>query len=109
MNVLFSLCISCITEEDYQTEYPIGIFRNIEDVNSVAKRLMSDSGRFSKPDCEANISEIEIIGESDTVECVYRFYGQNISSSEGDIIESPCYTDKSTAIQKIHYIKRSSR
>ena len=53
-------------------------------------------------------AEVEVVGESDSVECVYRFYGQNIDSSvEGDIIESPCYLEKSTAIQELMKAKRN--
>ena len=50
---------------------------------------------------------MEIVGESANAECVYRFYGQNIDSSlEGDIIESPCYLDKLTAINELMNAKR---
>lgn len=107
MNVLLSLCISCISEENYRTEYPIGLFKTAEDVEAVIKRLMSEGGKFSEPNCEVQISKVEIVGEGFDIECVYRFYGQNINLSikEG-IIESPCYIDKSTAIQELMKAKK---
>lgn len=107
MKVLFSLDINCIEEENYWAEYHIGLFKSTDDIDAVLKRLMHEGGKFSKPGCEARISEVEIIGESANVECVYRFYGQNIDSSfEGDIIESPCYLDKLTAIKELMNAKR---
>ena len=108
MRVLFSLCISCITEENYWAEYFIGLFQSVEDANAARKRLMSDCGQFSKPDCKSRISEIELIGDA-VVEQVYRFYGQNIDSSfEGDIVESSCYVDKSTAIEELMKAKKQT-
>lgn len=105
--MLFSLCISCITEENYWTEYPIGLFKSTEDIDAVIKRLMSEGGKFSGPDCKAKISEVKMVGELLDQEYVYRFYGQNIDSSlEGDMIESPCYIDKSTAIKELMKAKK---
>ncbi len=107
MRALFSLCISCITEENYWAEYHIGLFKSIEDVEAIIKRLMSDNGKFSKPDCKARISEVEIVGDCDNIECVYRFYGAAFdSSSEKDIVESPCYVYKSTAIEEFIKAKK---
>ena len=109
MNVLFSLSISCITAENYWAEYPIGFFATAEEIDVVVKRLMSNNGKFSKDNCKVRIEEIKVIGERDSVECVYRFYGQNIDSSvEGDIIESPCYVEKMTAVQELMQAKRNT-
>ena len=58
---------------------------------------------------EHEIEEVEVVGESDNVECIYRFYGQDIDSSvEEDIVESPCYVEKSTAIQELMKAKRNT-
>ena len=109
MNVLFHLCIGRITEENYWAEYSIGLFNSNEEVGNVIKRLMSDGGPFSEPNCEARISEIEVVGEGVNMECVHRFYGQNIDSSlEGDLIESAYYADKSTAIQELMNAKKNT-
>lgn len=105
MNVLFSLEISCIEEENhknYWAVYPIGLFRSAEEVDAVIKRLVTDGGKFSEPDCEARISKVEVVGDGVIPECVYRFWGQNIDGAiEGDTIESPCYVDKSIAIEAL--------
>ena len=107
MKILFGLSIICFTGENYRAEYPIGLFKSACDVDAVIKRLMSDGGRFSETDCESRIIEVEVVGEDVDVECVYRFYGQNIDAShEGDVIESPCYIDKSTAIQELMNAKK---
>ena len=47
MNVLFSLDISFIEEENYWAEYHIGLFKSTDDIDTVLKRLMNDDGRFS--------------------------------------------------------------
>lgn len=101
MNCLFNLCFSCITKENYWAEYPIGLFKTKEDVNAVINALTKDGGRFSNIDCKTRISKIEVIGENTDYDRVYRFYGQNIDSSDEDIVESPCYIDKSAAIQEL--------
>ncbi len=109
MNVLFSLCISRITEENYRAEYPIGLFRSAEDADKTAKRLMRDGGRLSTPDCRATVTTVEVVGKNTDTDCVYRFYGQNVdASADGDIIESPCYTDKQTAIAELMKAKQST-
>lgn len=109
MRVLFSLCIGCITEENYWAEYLIGLFQSVEDADAARKRLMIDCGQFSKSDCKARIYEVELIGDADVIEQVYRFYGQNIDSSlEGNIVESPCYVDKSTAIEELMKAKKQT-
>ncbi len=109
MNFLFRLSISCITSENYWTEYPIGLFATAEEIDVVVKRLMRNNGSFSGSHCEVRIEEVAVVGERDNVECVYRFYGQNIDSSvEGDIIESPCYVEKLTAIQEMMQAKRNT-
>lgn len=109
MNVLFNLCISCLTPENYWTEYPIGLFKSVEEVDAVIKRLISGGGKFSEPDCKVEILEVEVVGECKNTEYVYRFYGQNIDSPfEGEIIESLCYIDKSTAIQELVKAKKST-
>ncbi|MBR3594030.1 MAG: hypothetical protein IKL44_05065 [Clostridia bacterium] len=102
MDTLLSLFISCVTPENYRAEYFIGLFTSSEEIDVVVKKLISSNGKFSEPNCNVRIEEVEVVGESDSVECVYRFYGQNIDSSVGgDIIESPCYVEKSTAIQEL--------
>lgn len=107
MGALFNLRISCTAEENYWAEYDIGLFKTIEGLNIVRNRLMNKEGRFSNPDCKARISEIDVVGEGDDYTCVYRFWGQNTDSSfVGDIIESPCYIDKSTAIQELMKAKK---
>ena len=107
MNVLYDLHISHMVEEfgrEYWAEPHVGTFMTKEDAIAVMKRVMSEGGPFSEPDCQARIQEVEVIGEIQNIECVYRFYGMNIDSSlEQDIIESPYYVDKPTAIQE--YIK----
>lgn len=107
MRVLFSLYISCITEENYWAEYLIGLFQSAKDAEVEKKRLMGKGSLFSKPNCKARICEIELIGELTVIEQVYRFYGQNLDSScEGDIVESACYTDKSEAIEALIKAKK---
>ena len=109
MDTLLSLSISCVTPENYWAEHFIGFFTSAEEIDVVVKKLISNNGNFSEPDCKARINEVQVVGESDSVECVYRFYGQNIGSSvEGDIIESPCYLEKSTAIQELMKAKRNT-
>ena len=109
MDALLSLSISCVTPENYWAEYFIGFFTSAEEIDVVAKKLISSNGNFSEPDCKVRIEEVEVVGESDSVECVYRFYGQNIDSSvEEDIVESPCYVEKSTAIQELMKAKRNT-
>ena len=109
MKVLLELSISYITEENYWVEHPIGLFQSTEAIEEVMKKIMSRSGRFSEHNCEVRISEIEVIGEIDNAECVYRFYGQNIDfSSDEDIIESRCYVDKQTAIQDLLKAKQDT-
>ena len=109
MDNLFELSISCITEENYWIEYSIGIFKSTEDIDTVIKRLMSKDGKFFDSDCEVHISEIEVIGEGVDIESVYRFWGQNRDKSfEGDIVESPCYIDKRTAIQELLKTKKNT-
>ena len=109
MDVLLSLSISCVTPENYWAEYPIGFFASAEEIDVVVKRLMSGSGKFTESHCKVRIEEVEVVGENDITECVYRFYGQNIDSSvEGDIIESPCYLEKSTAIQELMKAKSNT-
>ena len=107
MNVLYDLHISRMVEEcgrEYWAEPHVGIFMTKEDAIAVMKRVMSEGGPFSEPDCQARIQEVEVIGDIQNIECVYRFYGMNIDSSlDQDIIESPYYVDKPTAIQE--YIK----
>lgn len=108
MNLL-SLCISSITPNNYEKEYFIGLFKSADEVNEVIKRLSGENGKFSEPNYKAKIQEIEVIGESDNIERVYSFYGQNIDSSlDSDIIESPYYTDKSTAIQELIKAKKNT-
>ena len=107
MNVLYDLHISHMVEEcgrEYWAEPHVGTFMTKEDAIAVMKRVMSEGGPFSEPDCQARIQEVEVIGDIQNIECVYRFYGMNIDSSlDQDIIESPYYVDKPTAIQE--YIK----
>ena len=107
MNVLYDLHISHMVEEcgrEYWAEPHVGTFMTKEDAIAVMKRVMSQGGPFSEPDCQARIQEVEVIGDLKDIEYVYRFYGMNIDSSlEGDIIEGPYYVDKPTAIQE--YIK----
>lgn len=107
MKVLYNLCISCLTEENYWAEYPIGLFKSTDDVDVIIKKIMSAGGKFSQSNCKPRISEVEVVGESVDIDCVYRFYGQNIDSSlKGEIIESPCYIDKSTAIHELMNAKK---
>ena len=109
MAVLFSVSISCITPENYWAEYPVGFFASVDEIDVIVKRLMSSRGKFSESHCIVRIEEVEVVGESDGIECVYRFYGQNIDSSvDGDIIESPCYSEKSTAIRELMKSKRNT-
>ena len=109
MNTLLSLSISCITPENYWAEHFVGFFTSAEEIDVVVKKLISSNGNFSDSDCKVKIDEIQVVGESDSVECVYRFYGQNIGSSvEGDIIESPCYVEKSIAIQELMKAKKNT-
>ena len=107
MNVLYDLHISHMVEEcgrEYWAEPHVGTFMTKEDAIAVMKRVMSEGGPFSEPDCQARIQEVEVIGDIQNIECVYRFYGMNIDSSlDQDIIESPYYVGKPTAIQE--YIK----
>ena len=109
MDALLSLSISCVTPENYWVEYLIGFFTSAEEIDVVVKKIISSSGNFSEPGCKVKIEEVEVVGESDRVECVYRFYGQNVDPLvEGDIIESPCYVEKSTAIQEMMKAKRNT-
>ena len=109
MAVLLRLSISCVTPENYWAEYPVGFFTSLEEIEVVVKRLTSSNRNFSESRCEVRIEEVEVVGESDNIECVYRFYGQNIDSSvEGDIIESACYSEKSTAIKELITAKRNT-
>ncbi len=109
MDFLLSLYISCITPENYLAEYHIGLFTSTEEVDTVIKRLTSDGGKFFKSHCKARIEKIKVVGENQNIECVYRFYGQNIdSSADGDIIESPCFVDKSVAVEELMKAKRET-
>ena len=109
MDTLLSLSISCVTPENYWAEYFVGFFTSAEEIDVAAKKLISSNGNFSGSDCEVRIEEVEVVGGSDSAECVYRFYGQNIDPSvEGDIIESPCYVEKSTAIQELMKAKKNT-
>ena len=102
MSVLFSLDISCVTEENIWAEYHIGLFQSTTEVDIVKNRLMTDGGKFSKPDCKARVSEVKVVGDDVDIEYVYRFWGQNIDSDIDEcIIESACYIDKSTAIKDL--------
>lgn len=109
MNYLFSLYISFITPENIWTEYPIGIFTSTREIYEIIERLTNDGGKFSDPRCKTRIEKIDVVGESENIECVYRFYGQNTDSSvAGDIIESPCFVDKSVAIDELMKAKRET-
>ena len=69
---------------------------------------MSDNGTFSESSCDIRIEEIEVVGESNNIECVYRFYGYSIDSSSEEDIESPCYAEKSVAIQELVKAKKNT-
>lgn len=109
MDFLLSLNISCITSENYWVEYPIGLYTSAQEIDMVIKRLTSDGGKFSESHCKTKIEKIKVVGECKNVECVYRFYGQNIdSSAAGDIIESPCFVDKLVAIEELMKAKKET-
>ena len=109
MDRFLRLSISCVTPENYWEEHLIGFFTSTEEIDAVVKRLTSNGGSFSESSCKVRIEEVDVVGEDDRVECVYCFFGQNIDSSfEGDIIESPCYVEKSMAIQELMKAKRNT-
>lgn len=108
MNYLFDLYIS-LTEEEcgkkYWTEHHIGTFTTKEKAIMVMKTVMSEGHPFSKPDCEPRIQEVELVGKFTNHDSVYRFSGYN---TEGDMIRSPYYTDKPTAIQEFLKAKKNT-
>ena len=108
MNILYDLFISLIEEEcgkEYWTEHLVGTFKTKEEAITVMKEAMSEGRPFSKPECESRIQEVELIGEIIDGNSVYRFFGYN---HKGDMIESPYYTDKDTAIQAFLKEKKST-
>lgn len=112
MSFLFDLYISHIEEEDsreYEAYYHIGTFRTKEDADVAKKTVMSNGGLFSEPNCNSSIQNVEVIGGTGNIDCVYRFWGQNFDPSlEGDRIDSPYYTDKPTAIQEFINAKKNT-
>ena len=66
MDTLLSLSISCVTPENYWAEYFIGFFTSAEEIDVVAKKLISSNGNFSEHDCKVRIEEVEVVGESDS-------------------------------------------
>lgn len=109
MDFLLSLYISCVTQENYWVEYPIGLFTSAQEVDMVIKRLASDGGKFSESHCKTRIEKIKVVGECKNAKCVYRFYGQNNDlSAVGDIIESPCFVDKLVAVEELMKAKKET-
>ena len=73
------------------------------------RKSESDGGKFSESHCKTKFEKIKVVGECKNVECVYRFYGQNIDSSAADdIIESPCFVDKLVAIEELMKAKKET-
>ena len=108
MNFLFDLYISLTQEEcgrEYWTEHHVGTFLTKEDAVAEKQRVISEGHPFSKPDCEARIQEVELVGEFSDIDSVYRFSGYTM---EGDLIRSPYYADKLTAIQEFLNAKKKT-
>lgn len=99
MTFLYDLYISLTEEEcgrEYWTERLIGTFKTKEEAITAMKEATSEGRPFSKPECESRIEEVELVGEIIDGNSAYRFYGYN---KDGDIIKSPYYAEKDTAIQ----------
>jgi 5-methylcytosine-specific restriction endonuclease McrBC regulatory subunit McrC len=99
MNLLYDLYISLTEEEcgkEYRTEHLVGTFKTKEEAITAMKEAIIKGLPFFKPECESRIQEVEVIGETIDDNSVCRFFGY---TQEGDLIESPYYTEKDTAIQ----------
>ena len=101
MNYLFDLYIYLIENEcgrHYEAYYHIGTFRTKDEADAAAKTLMSNGGRFSADECKAKVQEVELVGNTENIDCVYRFYGQSFDPDlENDAVFSPYYADRSAA------------
>lgn len=108
MNILYDLYISITEEEcgkEYWTEHLIGTFKTKEEAITAMKEAMSEGRPFSILECEPRIHEVELIGEIMDGNSVYRFLGYN---QEGEMIESPYYAEKDTAIQAFLMKKKNT-
>ena len=91
--------------KEYWTEHLIGTFKTKEKAITAMKDAMSEGQLFSKPECEPRIDEVELIGDIKDGDSIYRFWGYN---QERDMIKSPYYAEKDTAIQAFMMEKKNT-
>ncbi len=99
MNKLFCLTFYTQPNDDYREGFHIGLFSSREEAVAVELHYRKEVTGFKDYDCDAEITEVPIIGSCNTGFDVYRFEGWNRNEDfdEVDIIESNCYFDQSQA------------
>lgn len=108
MKKLYCLKFYTQPNDDYREGFFIGLFWTYDKAKEVELLYRKEVPGFKDYDCEAEITEVPIIGEATQITCVYRFQGwnENEDFDEVDIIESDCYVDYVTAEKQYYEAKR---
>jgi len=87
-------CLTFYTQPNgtYRDGFHIGLFRTYTEAKNVEKRYQVEITGFKDYECDAEITEVPIIGNITDMLCVYRYVGwnENEDFDEVDIIESNC-------------------
>lgn len=99
-------CLTFYTQSNgtYRDGFHIGLFRTYDEAKSVENHYRQEITGFRDYECDAEISEVPVIGDAMDVVCVYRYTGWNVNEEfdEVDIVDSDCYTDYAQAEKDYH-------
>ena len=95
MDKLYCLTFYTKPNGDCQEGFHIGLFTTYAEANETKIRYLQEVTGFKDYNCDAEITEVPVIGCSDRLQKVYRFMGwnENKDFDEIDIIQSGCYVD----------------
>lgn len=93
-------CLTFYKNNDgYRDGFHIGLFSTHEEATETKIRYQKEVCGFKDYSCEAEITEVPIIGCGENLQQVYRYEGWNVNEDfdEIDIIKSDCYIDRNQA------------
>ena len=99
MDKLYCLTFFTSPNGNDRAGFHIGLFQTYDEAKRVAAHYQNEVPGFKDYPCDAEITQIPVIGDVADGMSVYRYVGWNEDEddNESDILESDCYADPAQA------------